>query len=297
MTQIADAITSGAIETFREVGAVAIRNLLSRETLQLLESGVPTLLDAADDYSDYYTEGELTTTSPDAKARARRKGQTLTRQNGWVISPELRRFLHESVLAQAAATLLGSKQVRLYEDLLIYKAAGTEQPTPWHQDDPQWPLVGRQMCSAWFCLDRVDAATGALRFATGSHQGPRYRPYVAKSRLADLKADEAYFEGGEQPDVEGNPQKFKVVSYDTEPGDVVFFHPRLLHAAYGSNPAYPRRTFSIRFLGDDVRWEPKKSVMYEWLAQVKLKPGEPIVDQQFPMLWPRQSNEPRPVVV
>ena len=86
-----------------------------------------------------------------------------------------------------------------------------------------------------------------------------------------------------------------MVCYDTRPGDVVFFSPRSLHAAIGSAPTYPRRTFSIRFIGDDVRWEPKKTVMYEWLANIKLHAGDKAVDPQFPLLWPHQAQEPSPV--
>ena len=291
MHNYTELITDELIGTFDENGAVAVRNLLSLESLELLKSGLDQLIDTADDYSDYYESGDVTTTSPDATKRQKKSGQTLTRQNGWVISAPLRRFLHVSPLAAAAAAILRSTELRLYEDLMIFKAAGSEQPTPWHQDDPQWPLVGRQMCSAWFCLDPVDSSTGALRFVAGSNQGPRYRPYVAPSRAANLEADSRYFEGGEQPDVDAHPDKFRVASYDTKPGDVVFFHPRALHGAFGSAPDYPRRTFSIRFLGDDVRWEPKKSVMYDWLAQIRLNPGDPIADEHFPLLWPRQASE------
>lgn len=287
-------ITGDHIRAFDQIGAVPVHGLLSDDMLECLRAGVGQLIEAADDYSDYYSSGDLITTSPEAAQQKKKTGQTLTRQNGWVISAPLRRFLHESPLAGAAASLLKSREVRLYEDLMIWKAAGSEQPTPWHQDEPQWPLAGRQMCSAWFCLDAVDSATGALRFVSGTHKGPRYRPYVAPSRAADLQADSRYFDGGRMPDVDADPARFPVVCHDTQPGDVVFFHPRVLHGAFGSAPTFPRRTFSIRFLGDDVRWEPKKTVMYDWLARIELKTGDPVVDPHFPVLWPRQADAPIP---
>lgn len=287
-------VTSEHVRTFDEVGAVVIRGLLRPDDLDQLRSGLDSIIEAADDYSDYYDGGDLTTTGSGSGARKRKTGQTLTRQNAWVMSPQVRRLLHTSPLAATAASVLGSREVRLYEDLMIYKAAGSEQPTPWHQDDPQWPLVGRQLCSAWFCLDPVDSTTGALRFAAGTHLGPRYRPYVAPQRAADLEADSQYFEGGPQPNVDADPERFPVVCYDTQPGDVVYFHPRLLHAALGSSPAHPRRTFSFRFLGDDVVWEPKKSVMYDWLARMALAPGDRVQGKYFPLLWPTQASAPAP---
>ena len=282
------------IETFQETGAVKVPQVLSREFLDLLDSGLQPIVDAADDYSDYYDKGELETTSSECTKRERRSGLSLTRQNAWIISPEVRQLLHNSPLPALAAKLTSSRQIRLYEDLMIYKAAGVEMPTPWHQDDPQWPLRGRQMCSAWFCLDPVDKSTGALCFVSGSHKGPRYEPYVAPSRRDDLKADRQYFEGGKMPEIEPDSTDYPIVCYDTEPGDVVFFHPRCIHGAFGSNPQYPRRTFSFRFLGDDVRWEPKKSVMYNWLSNIPLSPGQPVIDAHFPQLWPRQSSAPVP---
>ena len=59
----------------------------------------------------------------------------------WRESPEMMRFLRESPAARVAAEAMGSQQARIYEDLLLYKLSGAG-PTPWHQDEPQWPVVG-----------------------------------------------------------------------------------------------------------------------------------------------------------
>ena len=83
-----------------------------------------------------------------------------------------------------------------------------------------------------------------------------YIPYAPPDRAADIEADaKQFFLGGALPDVDADPQKFPVRCDDLAPGDVLFFHPRALHSAIGSAPTHPRRTFSIRFLGDDVRWQ------------------------------------------
>ena len=168
---------------------------------------------------------------------------------------------------------------------MIYKSPGAEQPTPWHQDEPQWPLTGWQMISGWFCLEPVTPVTGSLRFAVGSHRGPLYRPSVPPERSADLAQDEGFFEGGALPDVAADPTRFLVRTFTVQPGDVIFFHPRVLHAAQGSAPEHPRRTFSVRFLGDDVRWQPKKSVFHNWLKLIPLAQGDVISGERFPMLW------------
>jgi len=268
-------------------GAVCIRGLLNDQWLAEAGSMFDALKAGGRDLSRMYDEPEA--------GRQAAPGQTIIHDDCWIAQPGFLRFLHESPLAGAAASLLGAGQIHLFEDLLIYKSAGTEQPTPWHQDEPQWPLSGRQMVSGWFCLDRVNPETGSLRFAKGTHRGPLYRPFVTPERREDLANDERFFDGGALPDVEADPRRFQIMTFSVAPGDVIFFHPRILHAAFGSAPAWPRRTFSIRFLGDDVRWLPKKSVFHDWLKDIALAEGERISGQRFPQLWPPRAAAPAAV--
>jgi ectoine hydroxylase-related dioxygenase (phytanoyl-CoA dioxygenase family) len=270
-----DPVSSADATTFARDGAVCVRGVLDREWLARLSGLFDSIMAHGQDMSGYYGEGQAG------------KGKTVVRINGWHVSPPLLAHLQDSPLPRAAAAVLGSRQVRLYEDLIIHKSPGAEQPTPWHQDEPQWPVSGLQMASAWFCLDPVTPATGALRIAVGSHRGPLYRPFAPPERAADHDADAEFFEGGALPDVDADPRRFPVRSFDINPGDVLFFHPRVLHAAYGSAPAHSRRTFSIRFLGDDVRWLPKQSVFYESLGKVTLQKGDPISGDSFPAMWPQ----------
>jgi ectoine hydroxylase-related dioxygenase (phytanoyl-CoA dioxygenase family) len=202
-----------------------------------------------------------------------------------------RRFISAPPLAAAAAAVIAATKVNLYEDLLIYKAAGTSGPTPWHQDEPQWPVTGTQMASIWLCLEAVTPETGALRFVAGSHRGPLSEPYAPAAQRAGVEADRAYFTGGRLPDIDSAPERFPVISFATEPGDVIAFHPRIVHGAYGNATDRPRRTFSIRFLGDDVRWQSKASVVLPWLAEIGLGNGETISGERFPQVWPAQRSQ------
>ena len=262
-------------------GAVCVRGLLNSRWQQELGVLFDTLVTRGRDLSAYYGVDE-------SGVPGAGKGRTVLFECCWRSEPKFLEFLQASPLARAAAELMDSATITLYEDLLILKSAGADQPTPWHQDEPQWPVSGRQMVSAWFCLERATPTTGALKFAIGTHRGPMYRPFVPPDRAADLAADEHHFAGGPLPDVEAPGGLFDVQSFDVEPGDVVFFHPRVLHAALGSAPTYARRTFSIRFLGSDVRWLPKHSVFHDWLKDVELREGDSISGDRFPALWPRQ---------
>jgi ectoine hydroxylase-related dioxygenase (phytanoyl-CoA dioxygenase family) len=268
-------------EVLERDGAVLVKGLLDSGWRHELVGLFDTLVAQGQDLSDYYGE-------EDSKQRGAGKGRTVVCECSWRREPKFLEFLQQSPLAQAAAELMQSPTIALYEDLLIFKSAGAEQPTPWHQDEPQWPVSGRQMVSAWFCLDPVTPATGALKFAAGTHRGPMYRPFAPPDRAADLAADDRFFEGGPLPDVDGANGRFAIRSYEVQPGDVLFFHPRVLHAALGSAPTHARRTFSIRFLGGDVRWLPKQSVFHDWLKQVELRKGDPVIGERFPPLWPRR---------
>lgn len=260
------------IEAFGRDGAIVVRGLIDMETIGRLRNEFDLLKSEAQDISSYYSAGSA-------------PGRTLLREGNWRVSALFRDIIFRSGIAEAAALAMRSGAVRLYEDLLIYKAAGSGQSTPWHQDAPQWPVSGHQLASVWLSLEPVTAQTGALRFVRGSHKGPVYIPYLPEDRREALAADMRFFDGGPVPDIDAAPERYPVISFDTEPGDVVIFSTRTLHAAFGSDPDRPRRTFTIRFLGDDVRWQPKQSVFHDWLGSIALKEGDPISGERFPVAW------------
>lgn len=274
---ISSPVSEREIAEFQQHGATVVRQLISPGWIEQLRSVFDALADEAADNTDYYSDA-APSTAP--------KRSSLVKDDVWMHHPVIRRFLFESPIAQAAAEVMGSKTARIYEDLLIYKAAGTGTPTPWHQDEPQWPLTGRQISSIWLSLETVTRDTGALRFVSGSHQGPLYIPYVPDALRHRVEADMHHFTGGPVPAVDADPERFPVRCFDTEPGDAIIFHPRALHAALGTDAARPRRTFSIRFLGDDVRWEPKASVFHDWLEEITLQKGDRISGERFPEIWP-----------
>ena len=82
-----------------------------------------------------------------------------------------------SPAAGIAAALMGSANADFFYDQLFVKEPGTAHPTPWHQDQPYWPVKGWQIASVWVALDRIDRSNGAVEFIAGSHRwGVHYRP-------------------------------------------------------------------------------------------------------------------------
>jgi ectoine hydroxylase-related dioxygenase (phytanoyl-CoA dioxygenase family) len=189
-------------------------------------------------------------------------------RNGmWRSSEPFARFLLQSPVGDTAGFYMRSGTVRLYEDLLLYKEAGEDGTTGWHRDAPHWPLSGEQMCSIWLSLDAVAGDGDSIGFVAGSH--------ADADELVDLRSimvDETAITDRE------------IVSFQTEPGDVIVFHPRALHMVRTSVNERPRRTFTLRFVGDDVRWRPRRSYYHQWMADCGLRKGDRLDHPWFPVV-------------
>ena len=201
----------------------------------------------------------LLATAPDAD------GPSISVNGMWRHFEPFARFLFDSPVGELAAGLMRSGPPRLYEDILLYKAEHTAG-TDWHRDAPHWPVSGDQLSSIWFSLEPVTVATGAMSVVAGSHRDPD-----------ELVSTASIYAGGELRD---RPS----VTFDVEPGDVIAFHPRALHSTSATSSDQPRRSFTLRFTGDDVRWRPRRSVYHEWMRDCGLRNGDPLEHPWFPVV-------------
>ena len=113
-----------------------------------------------------------------------------------------------------------------------------------------------------------------------------YDPGFSKTRVAEAPGiRERYWTGGPVPDVDADPDRYRVLTIEAEPGDAIIFHPRALHTGYGSSPSRPRRTFTVRFMGDDVRWTPKGTYYHAWMRDNGLQEGDEPDHPGFPVIW------------
>ena len=199
----------------------------------------------------------------------------------------MRRFIFESPAAEIAGTLMGSETVRLYHDHVLVKEPGTAQRTPWHQDLPYYNVDGRLNASMWFPVDPV-ARESSLEFVAGSHLGRWYMP------RSFLDGEAMWFPDGalaELPPIDEHPDDYRVIGWELEPGDAVFFHMLTLHAAGGVGRGSRRRVMSVRFLGDDMVHAPRPwetSPPFPGLAD-ELPAGVPLDHSLFPVLWEREA--------
>lgn len=238
-----------AVETFRTDGAVALRGLLDATWIQALRDAAGELLEGSYD--------------PQARMRAGASSPVLQSSGKWQESEVFGRFLAESPIADASAQLMASGSARLFEDLFQLRPPGGGEPS-WHRDAPYWPVTGAQVTNAWFTLEAVTPYAGGIHVVAGSHRD-----------------DDAVVKSVRQPDASRH-----VLAFGCEPGDVMIFHPRALHTGFGADPERPRRTFTIRFLGDDVRWRPAPAYYHPWMAETGLQAGDVLDHPGFPVMWP-----------
>jgi ectoine hydroxylase-related dioxygenase (phytanoyl-CoA dioxygenase family) len=263
------AVSPDVVDAFQRDGVVILRQVLGAETLARLEAGVERNL------------RELSPLGMNATEPGK-PGAFVEDFRNWQRVPEYAEAIAASPLPAAAAALMRSREVRLFHDHLLVKEAGTLDRSPWHQDQPYYPIDGAQTISFWIPLDPV-ARPSAPEFVAGSQAEGRW--YMPRSFV---KGTAMVFDDGaleEVPDIDADRDAWPIVGWAMEPGDAVAFNMLTLHAAAGSPTR--RRAFSLRLVCDDVRWAPRPHRTSPPFPEVDgaLAAGDPLAHDLFPVLW------------
>ena len=79
------------------------------------------------------------------------------------------------------------------------------------------------------------------------------------------------------PRIDDNPDRYDIVRFEAEPGDVIVHHYRTLHGSTGNvSTSSLRRANSIRLAGDDVTFYNRPSSPDPWKTTIGLADGDPI---------------------
>jgi ectoine hydroxylase-related dioxygenase (phytanoyl-CoA dioxygenase family) len=264
-----EAIVSAAQrETYQRDGVVLLRGLFTDWVAPLREGVEQAMADPSLLSNNHAPDG---------------RGRFFTDIYMWRRLPAFRRFIAESVVAQVAAELMGSSEVRLYNEHLLVKEAGADAPTPWHQDEPYFLIQGDQCCSLWLALDHATSENGAMKFVRGSHTwGKAYWPVTFKGG-EDIR-QEGF--AGPVPDIDSDAGAYDIITYELSPGDCTVHHGMTLHGAPPNrSAAMRRRGLSYRFIGDDIRFK-KRRFSAPLPEVVEIEDGAPLNHPLFPKLWP-----------
>jgi ectoine hydroxylase-related dioxygenase (phytanoyl-CoA dioxygenase family) len=167
--------------------------------------------------------------------------------------PYYQKVLRGQPFAESCRTLWDIEddgEVFFMNEQVWLKEGGPARRTPWHQDASYTPYEGQQLAIFWVNFDPVPKEY-SLEFVRGSHLGTLYNG--SSYNAAD--DTEPAFAGSDLPrlpPIESERDRWDIVSFELEPGDVVAFHNRILHGGGGTPPCGRRRTLSLRFFGSDV---------------------------------------------
>jgi ectoine hydroxylase-related dioxygenase (phytanoyl-CoA dioxygenase family) len=267
-------VTPDEVEAFQRDGAVCIRGVLSPDEVEVAHRGVARVLT------------DLGLLALEA-ARPDDPGRFVEDFRRWQDVPEIEAIARSPRLGEIAGRLMGAQRVRLHHDHVLVKEPGTRQRTPWHQDLPYYDVEGTQLCSAWIPLDPVPRGS-SLEVVAGTHLGPWYLPRTFKDGEAKWFPEGSL---AELPDIDGDPDRWPVLSWQLEPGDAIVFHVLALHAAGGVPGPDRRRVVSIRLAGDDVVRAPRPwrtSPPFPELGGVPA--GTPLDGPLFPVVWERAAG-------
>lgn len=273
-------------QAFREDGAVVMRNVLTSDQIARCR-----------EMYDWIVANP----GPNGHALYRGEHRQMTSHVDNA-NPLVKERLEELVatlpFAQIFADLWGSKNVWYFSEEVFLKAGGTGTRTFWHQDTSYLPWAGQHWGNAWFSFEPIPRKN-ALEVVRGSHNGTRYdgTTFEPGDPTDPLHGDGTL---PRMPDIEAERQRdpgaYDILSWATEPGDVVFLHPGTLHGGASIDQACPERhTFVFRFFGDDAIFDPLPLVSrsgYERNGNLyrdeiaALQPGEPFRLPIFPQMIP-----------
>ncbi len=260
-------VSPETIEDFNRDGACVIRGAF-KDWVEILRTGIAR---------------NMAEPSADVKIYTGEKGggRFFGDYCNWDRIPDYRNFIFNSDAASIGKQLMGSHAVRLFHEHVLVKEASADVATPWHQDQPYYCVDGDQTVSLWLPLDSIPRER-TLEFVAGSHKwGKYFRPErFNKTPLNENDGLEPV------PDINGNRGDYNILGWALEPGDAVAFNYKTLHGAPANTSANnQRRAFSLRLLGDDIRYAKRDGVITSPpFRGVTLKHGETMNAPEFPLL-------------
>lgn len=273
-------INQSDIEAYERDGVICLRSVIDQDSVRVMHDACIALLEREQrSYAETLGQKVRMGDSPTVENEPGRffGGVFMSEEND-----EFRNFVMHSRLPEVAAALMQSKVARFFYDQLFIKEPGTVSPTLWHHDMPFWPLTGAHLISCWVALTPSTKESSGLEYVAGSQNWGKFYQATAP-QVRDETMEPA-------PDFSdpANRAGHKFLSWDMEPGDVLFHHPLVVHGAGGNKTQNNRRIgLSIRYIGDDAQWAPRPKAMKLPRDPAVESGAYPADDAAFPIAWAR----------
>ena len=261
-------LTTEQVNSYKQNGALVVRDIF-KPWINVLREGF---------------EKVLKNPGPHARENINQNenGRFFEDYCNWHRIPEFLRFVKESPAAQIVAEATNSKSIQVFHDHIFVKDPDTNKPTPWHQDMPYYCVDGEDTGSYWIPLDEV-SKENTLKIILGSHKWSKLVQPTKWSNDKPWYKNETDFM--DMPDIESI--KNEIMVPDLKLGDAILFNFKTVHGAPGNNTKNQRRAFSMRFIGDDVRYINREGETSPPFAGINLKVGDTLRTDWFPVVWSR----------
>ena len=269
-------VSQSLAQQYRTDGVVCLPGAVDTETLKFLEDGFNwSVSNPSPSASEFYAEGEKCFYQDLCNPRA---------------AHVYREALTNSSIPDIIAELWESQDVWFLYEQIFFKRGGDVRRTPWHQDTPYLALDGNNVAVMWINFQPLPHAE-SLEFVRGSHRGTLYD---GSAFDPDDDTKPVFGHGLPRlPNIESKREDWDIISWPIELGDVVVFHPSVLHGGAPTPAAATRRTLSLRFFGNDaayaVRPDPAPAPLVDDLHE-KLRPGQAFRHPAFPRLRPEPAG-------
>lgn len=248
------------VDQFWRDGYCCVRGLAS--DLDVTRMREVTLRGLRDEIGPIEYEAELhypgapTSLAAEGGRTIRRLKQALSRDfifTEWLLRPEilgrLQQLLGRRVLCPLA-----------HHNCIMTKQPQYSSETGWHQDIRYWSFAQSELINAWIALGPEHPDNGCLQVIPGSHR---------------MDFDRSQFDGEVffRPDLPENQALIATRQYvSLNPGDVLFFHCRTLHAA--SRNTSTESKFSVVFTFHGAENAPLPGTRSSALPELLLTPGQ-----------------------
>lgn len=246
------------VRRYQDVGYAFLPQVIEPKWLDLIAKGIQRNLDNPSPWATSYQESS---------------GVFVSDHSNFSVNEEFQEVIYDSPIVDYLTELMGTDRSWLYYDQIFYKT-GEAVRTGWHQDMPYYLMgPGIQVTGAWLTLDPLPKQY-TLEVVSGSHKGPLYNAVNGK------KPTEMGFDvGGERtPLIEKNRAAYDIVSFDHEPGDMLVFHPQMLHGGAPMVAGMQRRTMTLNVFGPEMKYQSRPEghgPTFPGLDKV-VKPGDPL---------------------
>lgn len=257
-------VSDEKVAFFRDNGYVRFDGVLNSDEIEFLRRSLAYALDHREGFvRDLAGEGE-----------GGGNDKILQMVNLWEHFPDVKTYSHNARLAGMARRLTGSDQVWLFHDQALVKKPGPSAASPWHQDQPYWPVTDPGMISCWMALDDVTIDKGCMQFIPGSHKWGEAAPMSFTDdgpKLEDVLTDE-------QKDA-WNP-----VPIELKAGDCTWHHGLTWHFTKPNITNEIRRAMVTIYIPEGVRFAGDVKMEHVLSSTITSRLGEQLAGSAFALL-------------